>query len=162
MTFYDDVIHAQEKVKRGSLVCSCNYDIVKHPVRRQFLSYWRKTFNMYCQLSWNQLGKLLYGYWLRRLRKGVRNLRRRFSVETVSFPPCSQVLNQPQGGMSLRTIGGTCVRLSHLHNKTLQKCALAYGCLIFIMKPYDFTCMIYAIVVWNQSLIIIENYAEGQ
>ena len=86
LTFYDDVIYAQEKVKRGSLVRSCKYDIVKHPVRRQFLSYWRKTFNMYCQLSWNQLGKLLYGYWLRRLRKGVRNLRRRFSVKTVSFP----------------------------------------------------------------------------
>ena len=27
---------------------------------------------------------------------------------------------------------------------------------------YDFTCMIYVIVVWNQSLIIIEIYTEGQ
>ena len=38
------------------------------------------------------------------------------------------------------------VRLSNLHNETVRKCALAYGCLVNIHQLYACAYIVYAII----------------
>ena len=64
-----------------------NYVIVKRHVRRHLLRYQRENSTTYSQPLWQQLAKIPCSSHVRWLSTDVHNLRYRFGVGTLRFPP---------------------------------------------------------------------------